>query len=139
MTDRTFWDPKLPLSHRPIWDQNQEFRTVPPFRYHNQRETCQISYKMDNRFKSYETSLFLCPEKGQPPKRGTNWPQIEIFCFPGGDTLKSCVQSKCQAKRLKISRFMTDRTFWDPKLPHSHMPLFGQKLEIYTLSPFRHH
>ena len=81
---------------------------------------------------------FLGPKKGQPPKRGTNWLQIEILCFPSGDTLKSCVQSKFQAKRLKIAPVITDRTFWDPKLPHFHRPLFEQKLEICTLSHFRH-
>ena len=42
---------------------------------------------------------FLGPKKGQPPKTGTNWLQIEILCFPSGDTLKSCVQSKFQIKR----------------------------------------
>ena len=94
---------------------------------------------MDIGFKSYETSYIWCHEKGQPPKRGTNWPKIEIFCFPGGDTLKSCVQSKFQSKRLEIARFRTDRTFWDPKLPHFHRPLFGQKMEICTLSHFSHH
>ena len=81
---------------------------------------------------------FLGPKKGQPPKTGTNWLQIEILCFPSGDTLKSCVQSKFQAKRLKIAPVMTDRTFWDPQLPHFHRPLFEQKLEICTLSHFRH-
>ena len=81
---------------------------------------------------------FWAPKRVSPQK-GYKLAQIEIFCFPGGDTLKSYVQSKFEAKRLKIAPVMTDRTFWDPKLPHFHMPLFGQKLEICTLSHFRHH
>ena len=71
---------------------------------------------------------FCAPKRVSTHKGAQIVLQIEIFCFPGGDTLKSCVQSKFEAKRLKIASFMTDRTFWDPKLPHSHRPLFGQKL-----------
>ena len=73
------------------------------------------------------------PEKGKYPKRGTNWPQKGIFCFAGGYTLKSYAQSKFEAKRLKIAPFMTDRTFWDPKLPHSHYPIMGHNLEFKIL------
>ena len=76
---------------------------------------------------------------GHYPKRGTNWPQFGLFYFPCDDILKSCVQSKFEAKQLKIAPFMSDRTFWDPKLPYSHRPLFGQKLEICPLPHFIHH
>ena len=75
---------------------------------------------MDNRFKSYDTTQFLCPKKGPYPKRCTNVSNMQFLNFPGGDTLKLCVQSKFEAKRLKIARFRTDRTFWDTKLPHFH-------------------
>ena len=80
----------------------------------------------------------MCPKKGHYPKRGTNMPQIGLSCFSGGDSPKSCVQTEFEAERLKIAVFMTDRTFWDPKLPHFHRLFFGQKLEICTLSYFRH-
>ena len=113
--------------------------TLPTFRYHNQRKTSQISNKMDIRVKRFEDLVIFVPQKGSaPPKRGTNWPQIGFSCFSGGDTQKSWAQSKIEAKRLKIARFRTDRTFWDPKLPHFHRPFFWQKLEICTLSHFRH-
>ena len=58
-------------------------------------------------------------KKGQYSKRGPNQSHMEYFSFPGGDTQKSCAQSKFEAERLKIAPFMTDRTCWDPKLPHS--------------------
>ena len=66
-------------------------------------------------------------------------PKICLSCFPGGNTTKSCAQPKFEAKRLKIALFRTDRTFWDPKLPHSHRPILGQKLEICTLQNSRQH
>ena len=83
--------------------------------------------------------VIFVPGKGSVPQKGTNWPQIDIFCFSGGDTNKSCAQSKFQVKRLKIAPVMTDRTFWDPKLPHSHKPILGQNWEFRTLPPFRYH
>ena len=52
-------------------------------------------------------------------------------------TLKSCLQSKFEAKRLKLAVFRNDRTFWDPKIPYG--PISGNKLEICTLPHFRHH
>ena len=52
--------------------------------------------------------------------------KIDLSCLSGGDTQKSCLQSKFEAKRLKITPFLTERTFWDPKLPHSHMPINGE-------------
>ena len=64
---------------------------------------------------------------------------MKFSCFSRGDTQKSCVQSKFEAKRIKIARFRTDRTFWDPKLPHFHRPLFGQKLEICSMPHFIHY
>ena len=81
MTDRTFWDPKLPHCHRPIWDKNQEFRTVPPFRYHNQRETCQISNKMDNRFKIMRHRNFCAPKRVNPPKGVQIGPKLKFSVF----------------------------------------------------------
>ena len=50
-------------------------------------------------------------KKGHYPKRGTNCPIIGVFCFSGGDILKSCAQSKFKAQRLKIALFRTARTF----------------------------
>ena len=69
-------------------------------------------------------------QKGSLPQKGPKLPQIGLSCLSGGDTQKSCVQSKFEAKRLKIAPFMTDRTFWDPKLPLSHRPIKGPKLGI---------
>ena len=66
------------------------------------------------------------PQNGQYPKSGPNMSNMQIFNFPGGDTQKSCAQSKFEAEQLKIAPFMTDRTFWDPKMPHSHRPNWGQ-------------
>ena len=74
-------------------------------------------------------SIVMIPRNFCPPKRVSTpkWAQIApkliAFGFSGGDTLKSCVQSKFHAERWKIAPFMTDRTFWDPKLPHSHRPI----------------
>ena len=34
------------------------------------------------------------PKKGHYPKSGINCPKICVFCFAGGDILKSCAQSK---------------------------------------------
>ena len=58
----------------------------------------------------------LGPKKGQPPKRGTNQPQIEIFCFPGGDTLKSCVQSKFEAETVENCSIYDRPHFLGPKI-----------------------
>ena len=69
---------------------------------------------------------FCAPKSVSTPKRGPNVSNMQFLNFPGGDTLKLCVQSKFEAKRLKIAPFMTDRTFWDPKLPHSHRPILSQ-------------
>ena len=76
------------------------------------------------------------PRKGSAPQKGYKLAQIEIVGFPGGDTLKSNVQSKFQVKWWKIAPFMTDRTFWDPKLPHSHRPIYGEKLGIWDPTTF---
>ena len=65
-------------------------------------------------------------QKGSLPQKGHKLPQIGLFSLSGGDTQKSCVQSKFEAKQLKIAPFMTDRTFLVPKLPHSHRPIWGQ-------------
>ena len=75
------------------------------------------------------------PKKGPYPKRGTNCPKIGVFCFAGGDILKSCAQSKFEAQRLKIALFRTARTFWGPKMPQNR-PIYGKKLEIFTLPHF---
>ena len=61
------------------------------------------------------------------PKRviAPKWEQIGpkcLSCFPGGDNHKSWAQTKFEAERLNIALFRTDRTFWGPKLPHSHRP-----------------
>ena len=138
-TDRTFWYPKLPNFHRPFFGQKLEICTLSHFRHRYATRICQIANVKNIRIRSYETSYFCAPQKGQYPKSGPNMSNMQFLSFPGGDTQKSCAQTKFEAKRLKIAQFMTDRTFWDPKLPHFHRPLFGQKFEICTLSHFRHH
>ena len=65
---------------------------------------------------------FRNPKRVIAPKMGTNWAKIGPSCFPGGDNQKSWAQTKFEAERLNIALFWTDRTFWDPKLPHSHRP-----------------
>ena len=64
--------------------------------------------------------------KGSLPQKGHKLAQIGLSCLSGGYTRKSCVQSKFEAEPLKIAPFMIDRTFWDPKLPLSHRPIWGQ-------------
>ena len=76
-------------------------------------------------------------QKGSLPQKGHKLPQIGISCLSGGDTQKSCVQSKFEAKRLKITPFITDRTFWEPKCPNSHRPTKGKNLEFSTLPQCR--
>ena len=59
----------------------------------------------------------LTPKRVITPKGaqvGLNW----SFLFVGGDIIKSCAQSKFEAKWLTIALFSTDRTFWDQTLPH---------------------
>ena len=54
-------------------------------------------------------------------------PQIGLSSFSGGDTQKSCAQSKFEEKRLKIAPLMTDRTFsWSQNCPIPKSPLRGQ-------------
>ena len=138
-TDRTFWDPKLPHFHKPFFGQKLEICTLSHFRHRYAERTCQIANVKNIRIRSYETSYFCAPKKGQYPKSGPNMSNMQFLSFPGGDTQKSCAHTKFEAKRLKIAQFRTDRTFWDPKLPHFQRPLLGQKFEICTLSHFRHH
>ena len=62
------------------------------------------------------------PKKVIAPKWEQIGPKLVFSCFPGGDNHKSWAQTKFEAERLNIALFRTDRTFWDPKLPHSHRP-----------------
>ena len=71
--------------------------------------------------------------KGSLPQKGPKLPQISLSCLSGGDTQKSCVQYKFEAKRLKITPFITDRTFWGPKCPKSHRPTKGK---VRNLGPY---
>ena len=50
--------------------------------------------------------------------KGHKLAAIGLSSFAGGDILKSCAQSKFEAKWLTIALFRTDRTFLDPKLPN---------------------
>ena len=79
---------------------------------------------------------FCKPKRVIAPKWEKNWAKIGLSCFPGGDNQKSWAHTKFEAERLKIVPFMTDRTFWDQKFPHSHTPILGQNLEFRTLPPF---
>ena len=74
-------------------------------------------------------------KKGITPKWAQNCAKIGVFCFAGGDILKSYAQSKFEAQRLKIALFRTARTFWGPKMPQNR-PIYGKKLEICTLPHF---
>ena len=56
----------------------------------------------------------MAPKRVITPKGA----QVGLSSFAGGDILKSCAQSKFEAKWLTIALFRTDRTFWEPKLPH---------------------
>ena len=58
------------------------------------------------------------PQKGSLSQKGHKLASIGLSSFAGGDILKLCSQSKFEAKWLTIALFRTDRTFWDPKLPH---------------------
>ena len=64
------------------------------------------------------------------PKGAPKLPQIGLSFLSGGDTQRiMCTVQKglqmCPKRNLveKLAPFMTDRTFWDPKLPHSHRPI----------------
>ena len=67
--------------------------------------------------------VIFVPQKGSVPQKGPNMSNMQFLNFPGGDTQKSRAQSEFEAEPLKIAPFMTDRTFWDPKLPNSHRPI----------------
>ena len=69
------------------------------------------------------------------PQKRHKLPKIGVFCFAGGDILKSCAQSKFETQWLKIALFRTARTFWGPKMPKNR-PIYGKKLEICTLPHF---
>ena len=71
---------------------------------------------MDNRFKSYETSYFCAPKKGQYPKSGPNMSNMQFLSFPGGDTQKSCAQTKFEAERLKIAPIYDRPHFLGPQI-----------------------
>ena len=71
------------------------------------------------------------PKRVITPK-GAQLPQIGFSCFSGGDTQKSCVQSKFEAKRLKITPFITDRTFWVQNVP---IPIGPFRCKIRNLGP----
>ena len=132
MADRTFWDPKLPHSHTPILGKNLEFRTLSPFRYHNQRKTCQISNQMNCRFQSFWDYVIFVPRKGSKPEKGPNRSHIEFSCFPGGDTPKSWHRPNFKRNRFKFLHLeLTELSV--PKLPHLPNPIFGGKLEIRTM------
>ena len=75
-------------------------------------------------------------QKGSLPQKGHKLPQIGLSCLSGGDTLKLCLQSKFDAKRLKIAPFMSDRTpFWDPK--HCPFPIGPFDTKIRNLGPYQ--
>ena len=70
----------------------------------------------------------FCAPKRVSPQKGYKLAPNWNFLFSRWRYLEIMCTVQIQAKRLKIAPFMTDRTFWDPKLPHSHRPIFGQKL-----------
>ena len=78
------------------------------------------------------------PLKGALPQKRHKLPKIGVFCFAGGDILKSCAQSKFETQWLKIALFRTAHTFWGPKMPQNR-PIYGKKLEICTLPHFWPH
>ena len=51
------------------------------------------------------------PQKGSLSQKGNKFSAIGLSSFAGGDILKSCAQSKFEAKWLTTAPFMTDRTF----------------------------
>ena len=72
-----------------------------------------------------------CPKKNLK-KKNLGKKKIGVFCFAGGDILKSCAQSKFETQWLKIALFRTAHTFWGPKMPQNR-PIYGKKLEICKL------
>ena len=57
------------------------------------------------------------PQKGSLSQKGHKLAAIGLSSFAGGDILKSCAQSKFEAKWLTIALLRTDRTFWDQNCP----------------------
>ena len=95
MTDRTFWDPKLPpFPYAHFWGKIWNLGPCHLLDI--------ITKEKPAKFQTKRTAgskvLRLCNFCGSKSEKGPNRSRMEFSCFPGGDTQKSWTQTKFEVK-----------------------------------------
>ena len=137
MTDRTFWDPKLPHSHRPIYGQIWVFRPYHLLDIITKEKPAKFQTKWTLASKVMRPRNFWVPKRVST-KKGPKLGPYEIFLF----------------SRWRYPEIMGTNQIWSEtglnfsiedrpnnrsqNCPNSQTPILGQKFEIWTVPVWRY-